>query len=810
MELDRRKFIRMIFGGAAGGAAGIGLTPLPWKLTDDISIWTQTWPWVPEPSVGAFSNEKSVCTLCPGGCGIEVRKVDKRAVKIEGRTDYPINPGGICPVGAGGLQLLYNEQIRYTSPMKRVGPRGAGKFREISWDEALNELKARVKGLRKQGQPEDLCAVDGNPVMTSMSLLIRRLLEAVGSPNYVRIPTVEDTYGMVNTLMQGSEGPMAYDLENSDFILSFGCGLIDGWGAPGRIINAWGLWHSDPLKKKVKIVQIESRASNTASKANQWVAPKPGTEAALALGLAHVIIREGPYDTKFVKDHTSGFAKFEKLLLNKYNPEKVAKITGLKLMDIVSLAREFARAKAPVALFGKGKGGLNGSLYEFMAVHCLNALVGNINRPGGVLVHDPLPLKPWPDVKLDAIAQGGLGKARLDMAGSKRYPFTQSLINNTFEAIFKSPKSPVDTLLVFSANPAYTLPDCGSFIKAMKKVPYIVSFSPFKDETSFMADLIMPDHTCLEKMDDIVWPTGLQYPVYGLSRPVVEPLYDTRHSGDVIIKLAGMIGGTVGSSFPWKNFEESVKARAEGLFQAGGGLTGYDESEPVWKALAAGGPVKPDYKSFSDMWKKIKSGGLWYRPTHKFKYRESLGKFEFYSTKIEQAVNELSKGGSLKNALQKMGINADSDEAFMPHYEGASTSVDEDKYPLVMVPYELINLSSGWLPNPPYANKILFDHQLRKNESFAEINPKTAAEYKLKEGDRVIIKSGKGRLQVRVHLFEGAMPGVVYLPLGLGHSAYDEYQRGKGVNPNDIIDGGRDPFSGQSVWWNTPVALRKV
>jgi anaerobic selenocysteine-containing dehydrogenase len=103
IEFNRRNFVKLM----VGGAAGIHLTPLPWKLMDDIAIWTQNWPWVPVPPVGEFSHERSVCRLCPGACGIEVRKVDNRPVKIEGRTDYPVNPGGICPLGAGGLQPLH-------------------------------------------------------------------------------------------------------------------------------------------------------------------------------------------------------------------------------------------------------------------------------------------------------------------------------------------------------------------------------------------------------------------------------------------------------------------------------------------------------------------------------------------------------------------------------------------------------------------------------------------------------------------------------------------------------------------------------
>jgi anaerobic selenocysteine-containing dehydrogenase len=663
--------------------------------------------------------------------------------------------------------------------MKRIGPRGSGQYKSITWDEALKELADRINGLRQQGKPEALAAVDAHPLRSSMALMIKRLLKAIGSPNHVRVPRVEDTYVMVNSIMQGTEGPMAYDLENADFILSFGAGLIEGWGSPGRMLNAWGLWREAALQGKIKVVQIDSRASNTASKADQWLAPRPGTESALALGMAHVIIKEGLYDTRLVHEHTFGFTDWKS------------------------------------ALCGKGKGNLNGSLLEFMAVQGLNALVGNINKPGGALVHDPLPLGPWPDVNLDATARQGLKKRRIDMAGGEKYPFAQSLINNMAQAVLSSSSSAVDTLLIFSGNPAYTLPDGGAFKNALKRVPYIVSFSPYRDETSYMADLILPDHTYLEKTNDIVWPPGLQYPLYALSQPVVEPVYDTRNSGDVIIQLGKMIGGTVGATFPWENFEASIKARVKGLFESGDGLTSYEDAPPVWKGFAGRKAVRSDYKSFDEMWGKLKGGGFWYRPTHRFGGWESLfqtpsGRFEFFSSTVELAVNKLAQGSSVKSALENMGIKAEGDEAFMPHYEVPVPLADEKDYPLLMVPYEFFSYSTDWLPNPPYLKKTIFDNQLKKNESFAEINPKTASKYGLKQGDRVTVQSPRGEIKVRVNLFEGAMPGVVFLPLGFGHTAYDDFQRGQGVSPNEILDGKTDPLSGQMVWWDTHVRLIKT
>ena len=146
----------------------------------------------------------------------------------------------------------------------------------------------------------------------------------------------------------------------------------------------------------------------------------------------------------------------------------------------------------------------------------------------------------------------------------------------------------------------------------------------------------------------------------------------------------------------------------------------------------------------------------------------------------------------------------------MPHYEELKSRADEKEYPLLLLPIELINLASGWIGNPPFLNKTLSDHQLRKDDLFVEVNPKTASQYRLKEGSKAIIRSPKGELRVRIHLFHGAMPDVIFIPFGLGHTDYDKYLKGKGVNPNEIIDQVEDPLSGQPVWWNTRVKLIRI
>jgi menaquinone reductase, molybdopterin-binding-like subunit len=788
------------------------LSPLPWKLIDDVAIWTENLPWVPVPSKGEFTYAKTVCMLCPGGCGIKVRKVDERAVKIEGRSDYPVNPGGLCPMGAAGLQWLYNGAVRFTSPMKRKGARGTGDFQPISWEEALDILAQRVRGLHDQGNINTLAAIDGNPRWSTMSVLIERLLTALGSPNYLRMQSHEDTVSTASYLLTGVQGEVGYDLENADYILSFGSGLLEGWGAPGRVLNAWGLWRSGNRKNRVQVVQVEERASNTASKADRWIPAKPGTEAALALGLCNVIISENLYDADFVNRYSFGFSDFKSedgqshmgfktVILKDYSPEKVAQITGIDAEEIRSTAKNFAKAKAPVAICGRGKGALHGSIYETMSVLCLNALVGSVNRTGGLFIHKPLPLAKLPDMQMDTST-----KARLDKAGNGGiFPFSHTLLNDFSDYILKAQQSPIDTMLVFSANPAFTLPDSGTFRKAMEKIPFIASFSPYRDETSMYADLILPDDTCLEKMDDMIWPTGLQYPLYGLSTPVVKALYETKNSGDAVVTLARKIGNSVADALPWSGYEDVLKARAKGLFDAGSGRTSYDASTPPWTGRQT--PDSPDYSDFDDMWKKLKNDGLWYASASPAQSLDDLfitpsRKFEFFSSTIDSA---------LKNADAKgLGIRATGDEARMPHFEEIELDADMKSFPLRMRPYEHINLSSGRLPNAPYMNKTILDDELVKDQSFVEINPDTAKEYNIRQGDSIIIESPKGKVQALANLTEGAMPGMVFMPLGLGHSACDDFVKGKGANPNEIIFGGKDPLSGQPVWWNTPVRLIKA
>jgi anaerobic selenocysteine-containing dehydrogenase len=218
--------------------------------------------------------------------------------------------------------------------------------------------------------------------------------------------------------------------------------------------------------------------------------------------------------------------------------------------------------------------------------------------------------------------------------------------------------------------------------------------------------------------------------------------------------------------------------------------------------MSGSGPGRASgFENAKDMWKKIKKSGFWYMAENPQRgswdvFKTSTGKFEFASTTIDSALREAGKGTE--------------ETAVMGHFPEPETKKGHADYPLQLVPYEIINLASRWTPNPPHLKKTLFDHQLLKDDSFADIHPDTAAAFGLKQGDFAEVRTPSGSARVRINVFEGAMPDCVYMLLGFGHTAYDEFSKGKGVNPNSIILAGKDPLSGQPVWWNTPVKLVKA
>lgn len=723
MKVDRRSFLSFVIGGAAGTA----LSPLPWKLMDDSSIWSQNWAWTPVPKDGEYMYEDTTCSLCPGGCGITVRKVDDRAVKIEGKKGHPVNDGGVCILGLSGLQYLYGP-TRIKSPMKRAGERGEGKWEKISWDQAISLLSEKLGTIRKEGNPNEVACISGSDKGT-VAQLLKRLMTAYGSPNFVKMPSAGDTYDMmINN--GGNTARIAFDLENSDFVLSFGSGLIDGWGSPVRMFKA----KSGLKDTKARVVQIEPRLSNSAAKADQWVPLNPGTEADLALGIAAVIISNNLHDHGLFSSGADSLGDFKKVLLTRYSPKAVSRITGVDENTISDLAMAFAKAKHPVAVCGRGKGIVPGALREVAAVNVLNALKSAINAKGGVwIVNEPAYIA-WDAAQMDEIASKGVAQPRIDGAGQGKFVDTRHMANRMISAINEN--AAVKALLVANANPMYALPDTTRVKQAFDKVPFVVSFSSFMDETAAHADLLMPDHIYLERFEDVPAGAGVSKPMLGLSKPVVSPQFNTKHLGETIILTAKALGGDISASFPWEDYETCLQ------------------------------------ETLGDKWEALMENGVW----------------------VDQGYSP-GQGQLTFAALSDAPVEA---------------SGDVNTFPLELIPYDSIRLSSGYYGDSPFMIKTVADTILSGKDQLVEVNPDTAKAAGLSEGGTAVLETPVGKAKVRVHLFDGIKPGVVAMPRGLGHTAYDKYLAGKGVNVNDLIGPVKDPATGHDAAWGIRAKLAKA
>ena len=804
--LNRRDFLTV--SAAVGTATAIGSViqlPRSTLLSVQENILQGRYSYqFPEDSYVA-----STCLQCPAGCGIAARIVSGRIVKIEGNPLHPINLGSICPKAHYGLQIVYDPD-RIKGPMVRVGERDS-KFREASWGEVLGLVASRLKELRDSGMPERFVWLDGR-VRGNMGDLISRFTTIFGTPNRIGHSSIcSDGSVIAHYLMQGVKHYLGYDWRNTNYMLLFGAGFLEAWRPTVRLLRTYGHVRQErPVRAKIVVVEV--RMSTTALKADEWVKVKPGTDGALALGIAHVIIRDKLYDREFVEKYTVGFEEFSELVMSRYPPEWASKITGVPIETIERIAREFALTKPAIAAGQRGAMMQPNGVYNYMAIHALNALVGSLGKKGGVIVQKPPPFAAWPPLELDDVAKNGLKNIRIDLAGTEKYPFAKNVYQQVPESILSEDPYPIEVLMLYYTNPLLSSPNPKTWRKALEKVPFIVSTSPFMDETTQeYADVILPDHTYLERwMDDVIYPS-LGYPVASIRQPVINPLYNTANTGDILLELARLIGGKVAEAFPWRSFKEVIMFRWRGIWESGRGRVG---PKPV-SGMA----------SFDEFWSNVLKYGFWYDPPYRFEdysheFQTKSGKFELLSRTLETKLTELAKKKAEKEGLTyeeayekiltQLRISARGIEVLLPHYEPPRFVGDEKEYPMILITYKTVMHAEGRGTNVPWALAAYAPYARWGWKNWVEIHPEKAAELGIKTGDIVIVESVNGRLETRAVVRETSSPGVAAMPFGIGRSAYGRWASKTGTNVNEILAEERDYLSGSAGFFSTRVRVYKV
>jgi molybdopterin-containing oxidoreductase family iron-sulfur binding subunit len=486
-SIDRRRFLTVLGTTSAGAAVLSGCsTDRVQKL---IPYMVQSEDQVP----GVSTYYASTCTECSAGCGLHVRTREGRAVKLEGNPEHPVNRGKLCSRGQASLQGLYNPD-RIKAPMAR---NAAGGFDEITWDDAIGRLAGKL------GAAGAKVAVISGAGRGTFSDLLGDFAATLGGSVARYQPFDAEAERAANRAVFGRDELPALDFAKAEYVLSFGTDFLETWLSPTEFARGFAESHGFHDGKKSKHVYFGSRIPLTGLNADEWYVVTPGSEAAIALAIANVVVGG------------SG-------ALAQFTPEMAAKESGVPAEVIRRVAQEFGAAKPSLAVAGGPGIGHRGAVEVCTAAALLNQAAGNI----GQTVH------------FGADLQSGDGHQAIEKLGAAL------------------DGGQVAVLVVHDANPLYTLPAASGFAARFKKAGYKVSTSLYLDETAAQCDLLLPNHHPLERWDDARPRAG----VFGLMQPVMEPVFKTMNTGDVLLKVAQKMGGPM-AKFSAPSYEQHLKGR---------------------------------------------------------------------------------------------------------------------------------------------------------------------------------------------------------------------------------------------------------
>jgi anaerobic selenocysteine-containing dehydrogenase len=527
---------RDVLFGLGGGLAGAALTPVPWKLLDDTAIWTQRRHALPVPPRGAVSVRPAACTLCPAGCAVRVRSVGARPVAVTGEPKHPLG-GGACALGLTLHHLAYHP-LRLTGPAVREN----GRLLPIAPEAAVARVADSVEAARKAGR--SVALLDRRPGRV-VSSAWQELLGTLPHGLYVTHSGEGETLAVLQAALE-HPSPLGIDLDRTRTLVSFGAPVLEGWGRPGRMLAARG---------GLRVVQIDTWRSPSAALADEWVEVAPGGEGALALALAHALLRDDP--GRAGADVRSTLAGF--------SPIRVAARAGVAADRIESLALALA-TQAPVVAIGGGDPGAGPLPVDTeRAIALLNVVLGSVGREGGIVPRRPLP------------------EARTHAVGAT---------TATLEGV---PGGSVGVLLLDGADDGRALP-WPALRRVLAKDALVVSLSPFDGALAAEAGLLVPGAAPLEAWDEVLPTAGASVASYAVCSPILK----APEGATDPVALAHRLGAALGVDVAATTHEERLRERVAAIHAARCGRLlarengGYAEQRPgdadaMWKTLVAGG-----------------------------------------------------------------------------------------------------------------------------------------------------------------------------------------------------------------------------
>ena len=721
MGITRRQFLRW------SGVSALGAVIFNGCRIPEEELQVESPVDLPEDLVTGIDNwYATVCRQDPGGCGIIVRVVEGRAKKVEGNPDFPINRGKHSARSEAGLQALYHPD-RIEQPQYRDSR--SGEFAPISWNSAREILQRKLEGVSDRSR----FLMVTEPLRGHLALLGSEFVQAYGGRHMAFESLEEINLRRAVKDVYGQDRLPDFDIENTNYLFSFGADFLSTWISPVRYARSYGEFRQGDRKRGTH-VQVESRFSMTAANADKWVPVSPGGEGVLAMSMAYVIIRDGMANADAAAALTGGQGHEA---LSGFAPDNPAVMdaTGLDSAKIEDLAHSFADpGHQPSLAIGGGSAGAHSSgLFNLKSIYSLNLLVDNVGKDGGVILNPPPPL---PELAREDVANMGMPASYEQWRG----------VGDS-----------VEFLMVRGANPAHGLPASANFSGIVNGADFVVAFSSVMDETSNMANLIIPERVYLEDWGDDVPEPGPQYQTLGIQQPVVRPFYDSAQSfPDQLLSLASDLGLGIEENLGLSEnptFQDLLKIGAEKLWTENRGSVTASSFEGFWEGV-------------------LQRGGWWDT-----------------NAKGDSQVGEVA---ALDTAWPDISFSD----------PGGST--------FNLVPFLSHSLADGrfahlpWLQATPDPITTIVWH------TWVEINSKTAEEMGISEGDILVVESRSGSVEAPAFPHPGVPPKTVSMPLGQGHTALGQYAEGVGADTLSLIDSMSDRDTQALAWAATRVRVRRA
>lgn len=648
---------------------------------------------------------------CPDTCSMLATVEDGRLIQVSGNPENPFTRGNLCRKVAHYEERVYSPD-RLLYPMKRVGKKGAGEFRRISWEEAMAEIVARWKAILAESGPEAILPYSyaGTMGVVNMSACDGRLWNRMGASRLLRTICSSAAEAGYSTVYGWSGGIDPEDFANSRFIIA--------WGTNLSSTNV----HQMPFVREAQakgatFVVIDPYRTRTANAADWFVQPKPGTDAALALGMAHVIFSENLHDEAYLEANTLGWREF-RARCAEYPPERTAAITGLDADEITRLARAYATETPSAIRLGYGLSRTANGGGMIRAIVCLPAVIGAWGKPASGLLlsssaHFPLN---WQSVKRPDLRPAPGEPSCRDYG--RAVPRAINM-NEIGRALLETEAPPIRALYVYNCNPAAVAPNTNLVLRGLEREDlFCVVHEQMMSDTARYADILLPATTQMEHLD-LMRAYGHLY--LNLCQPAVPPLGESRPNIEVLNALAKAMGYTD------PVFEETAEDIIRGAL---------DSDHPflagiTYETLLEQGFAK--LRTPTDPYVPYAANGA--GPG----FKTSSGKIELFS---EQAERE--------------GYGA------LPDYIPPAESAETDPELAAEFPVNLLTPAAHHFLNSSFANVC----SLQKGEKEPRIwvNPQDAASRSIQDGDWLRVWNRRGTVRLRAVVSENVKPGVAWSP----------------------------------------------